>query len=74
MTALIKTSLTTRNKKLEPLEEARLSLEVTKHLVRTEYELNIITQKQYIHIESLLVESSKMTNGWIKYLTQNPAK
>ncbi len=36
--------------------------------------MKIIDQKTYIRTESLLVETSKMTNGWIKYLVQNPAK
>lgn len=74
MTEIIRASLTTRPKKIEPLEKARVSLEVIKHLVRTEYELKIIDQKTYIRIESSLIETSKMTNGWIKYLTQNPTK
>lgn len=71
---IVRASLAPRARKIEPLEKARVSLEVVKHLVRTEHEMKIIEQKAYIRIESLLVETSKMTNGWIKYLAQNPAK
>ena len=74
MTEIIRASLLQRSKKIDSLEKVRVSIEVIKHLIRTEYELKIIVQKTYIRIESLLVEISKMTNGWIKYLTQNPTK
>lgn len=57
------------------LNRVRISLEILKNLVRTEYELKIIDEKTYIRIESALIETSKMTNGWIKYITtQNPPK
>jgi len=72
ITMIVKTSFAPRIQKVGFLEQTRSNLEVLKHLIRTEHELQIITEKQYIHIESLLVETSKMTNGWIKYLTQNP--
>jgi len=39
-----------------------------KHFVRTEHELKIIDEKTYIRIEMLIIETSKMTNGWIKYI------
>jgi len=46
--------------------------EKLKHLTRLEYQLKIISEKLYIQTQSALVEISKMINGWIKYLTQNP--
>jgi len=52
------------------LESLRLKIEVLKHLVRTENELEIIDQRTYLRIEKQLVEISKMTNGWITYVTQ----
>jgi len=58
--------------KIKYLEKARILIEKLKHLTRLEYEEKIITQKQYLQIELLFVECSKMINGWIKYLTQNP--
>lgn len=67
---LIKASFSPRNKKLEILEDTRISLEVLKHFVRTEYELKIIDEKSYIRIESSVIETSKMTNGWIKYILE----
>jgi hypothetical protein len=74
ITFIIKASLASRTKKVEPLEQTRINLELLKHLIRTEHELKIITEKQYIYTESMLIETSKMTNGWIKFLTQNPTK
>ena len=72
MSGIVKAYFSPKNKKLSPLETTRVSLEILKHLVRTEYELKIIEEKAYIRIESLIVEISKMTNGWIKYLAQTP--
>ena len=74
MILIIKASFAPKIRKVESLEHVRISLELLKHLVRTEHELTIITEKQYIHVESLLIETSKMANGWIKYVTQNPTK
>lgn len=74
ITFIIKASLAPRTKKTETLEQTRINLELLKHLIRTEHELKIITEKQYIYTESILIETSKMTNGWIKFLAQNPTK
>lgn len=65
---LITAEFSPTNKKLEILESARILLEVLKHFVRTEHELKIIDEKTYIRIEMLIIETSKMTNGWIKYI------
>lgn len=70
----IRASFAPKPKKIEPLENVRILIETTKHLVRTEYELKIIDQKTYIRIEYMLVDASKMTNGWLKFLApKNPA-
>lgn len=61
-------SLSPKLQKQVPLNRARTSLEVLKHLVRTEYELKIIDQKIYLHTEGLLIETSKQLNGWLKSL------
>ena len=68
MRLLIEAYFSEKSAKLEILEKTRILLEVLKHLVRTEYELKIIEEKPYIRIEFLIVETSKMMNGWIKYL------
>lgn len=57
-----------KSKRLEILEKIRILLETLKHFVRLEHELKIIEEKPYIRIEKLIVETSKMTNGWIKYM------
>ena len=60
--------------KITVLEKLRIELEVLKQLIRAEHEMHIITEKSYLQISKILQESSKQTNGWIKYLkTQNPA-
>ncbi|OGN28116.1 MAG: hypothetical protein A3B17_00410 [Candidatus Yanofskybacteria bacterium RIFCSPLOWO2_01_FULL_45_72] len=46
------------------------NLEVLKVFVRLSSEIEIINVAIYIELESGLQEISKMTNGWIKYLTQ----
>lgn len=69
---IISAALLSKIRKIERLERARLITEKLKHLVRLEYEMKIIHEKSYIQIQSELVEISKMINGWIRYLTQNP--
>lgn len=64
-----------KNKKVEILENLRVELEVLKQLIRAEYEIHILPEKSYILISEKIVEASKMTNGWLKYLTtQKPAE
>lgn len=75
MSDIIRASILSKHNKEELLSKTRLSLEVLKHLIRTEHELKIIDQKTYIRIESMAIEVSRMATGWIKYLkTQNPAR
>lgn len=52
------------------LESLRLQVEVLKHLVRTESELQVLSEKTYLRLAEQLVEISKMTSGWLVYATQ----
>lgn len=72
MSNIIRAAFSSKDEKLPFLEKARLSLEVLKHLVRTEYEMDIVSEKAYIRAEQHIIETSKMTNGWIRYLAQTP--
>jgi hypothetical protein len=58
------------------LSQARRDIEVLKHLIRLEYELNIIKEKSYIAMSHMLENISMMTTGWIKSMgtpaTQKP--
>jgi len=54
------------------LNFSRIKIEVLKRLFRTMFELEIIEKKKYIELELDLIGISKMTNGWIKYLKENP--
>ncbi len=76
MQNIIRAAFARRSAKLPILEQVRVSIEVLKHLVRTEHELKIIEEKSYLRIAALIVETSKMANGWIKFIatqTQTPA-
>lgn len=73
MSNIIRATFARKTQKMPILEEVRVSLEVLKHLVRTEHELHIIDEKTYLRMSTIDVEMSKMTNGWIRYLAQNPA-
>lgn len=59
--------------KFPVLEKLRIEIEILKHLVRTENELKIIDAKIYLRLSGQLVEISKMTNGWINFVTQKGA-
>ena len=71
--SLVSASLESKQEKIISLRKARLQIETLKQLVRTEYEIKIISEKTYLQIELKLQEISKMTNGWLKYAeTHNP--
>lgn len=65
-----------KEQKINYLKEIRISLEVLKQFIRTEYELHIITEKTYLMFVAVIIASSKETNNWlaslIKPRTQNP--
>lgn len=69
LTLLIDSALRNRQEKIETLNQARRDIETLKHLIRMEYELCIIKEKQYIILANMLENISMMTTGWIKSLT-----
>ena len=70
----IEASLTADDKKVLHIKKIRIGGETLKHLVRLEYEMQIINQKKYIALESILVELSKMALGWERHTTQKHHK
>ncbi len=66
---IIIASLESKTTKLPTLNTARVKIELLKRLIRISSELGIIPNSKYLETESDLQEISKMTNGWIKYLT-----
>ena len=56
--------------KKDALETLRVKVEILKHLIRTEHELEIIQDKTYLRLAEQIVGISKMTSGWISYVTQ----
>lgn len=69
----IESAFSSRNSKAELLGKLRKDIETLKHLVRMEYELNIIKEKTYISLARILQDISMMVTGWHKSIqTQNP--
>lgn len=66
----IESAFKAKNLKQNILEKMRVDIEILKHLVRTENELGIIDMKTYIRISEQIIKISKMTSGWINYITQ----
>lgn len=69
---VIEAALLQKQEKIPPVKKIKLKIEILKHLIRASHELNIIDSTKYINLEEKLVEISKMTTGWLKYLTQIP--
>ena len=67
LTLAVEAAFKPRPQKLSPLENLRVQIEVLKHLVRTEHELQIIDAKTYLRLAEQMVQISKMTTGWINY-------
>src|SRR3990167_718467 len=55
--------------KMPSLCKARINIELLKRLIRISHELNLIPFNTHLEFQTDLQEISKMTNGWIKYLT-----
>jgi hypothetical protein len=61
-----------RLEKKSVLELLRIKIELTKQLIRTAHEIGALPESHYLKWQASLQEISKMTNGWIRYVTQNP--
>ena len=71
----IDSALSSKNSKIELLGKLRRDIETLKHLVRLEYELDIINEKTYLNLSQLLIDISMMATGWHKSVqTQNPQR
>ncbi len=66
----IEASFKPKYAKKDSLDALRLKTEILKHLIRTENELEIIHDKTYLRFSEQIVEISKMTNGWINFVTE----
>lgn len=69
MELLLEASFANKSEKLKPLLGARIKIEAFKRFVRLMKETNIIQEKHYLRLTKSTEEISKMTNGWIKYLS-----
>lgn len=71
----IDSALSSKDTKALLLGKLRRDIETLKHLIRMEYELNIIKEKTYLSLAHILQDISMMATGWHKSVqTQNPQK
>ncbi len=69
----IDAGLLDKNNKLPIIKKIRRDIETSKHLIRIESDLKIISDKFYIKTIQELEKISIMTNGWIRSLeSRNP--
>ena len=67
----IRASLESDSYKKDTIKKLRINIETLKHLVRTELEINIIKETQYLNLQEKLQEISKEAVGWEKYANKN---
>lgn len=72
LTLSIKASLEGKIEKQKTTRILRIETEMLKHLVRAEFELGIIKEKQYLLLQEKLQEISKEAVGWERYAHKNP--
>ncbi|MEK7600350.1 MAG: four helix bundle protein [Patescibacteria group bacterium] len=68
--SLIAAAFESKVNKRPILASARVKIEILKRLTRLAYSIKAIDLKKYTRLETELQEISKMTSGWIRYLTQ----
>ena len=68
----IEASLLPKQRKALVLKKLRVKMEIMKQMIRLANELKIYSDSVYLSLQEKLQEISKMTNGWLKYLKQNP--
>lgn len=71
LTLSIRASLESKIDKQETIRELRINVETLKHLIRAEFELKIIQDKQYLSLEEKLQEISKEAVGWERYINKS---
>lgn len=54
------------------LHKASVKCDICKILFRLSYDLDLLSDRQYIELSSKLNEIGKMLGGWIKYLRTKP--
>jgi len=67
----IRASLESDSYKKDTIKKLRINMETLKHLVRTELEINIIKETQYLNLQEKLQEISKEAVGWERYANKN---
>lgn len=70
----IEAALADREIKLPIVTKLKSAVETLKLLIRLEHELAILAPTDYLATEGALIEISRMTAGWIKYLQNSHKK
>lgn len=65
----IETALSSQEIKIILMPKLRIKIEALKQLVRISNEMEIISIKLYLDLQSRLQEISKMATGWHQFLT-----
>ena len=71
LSSSIEASLENKESKNQTLRNLRIRVEILKHLIRAELELNLIKEREYLFLEEKLQEISKEAVGWEKYINKS---
>ena len=63
----IEAAFKSHKQKISVLEQLRIKIEILKHIVRTEYECEVIDERKYLRLSEQLVIISKETSNWLVY-------
>ena len=64
---IIEASNSPKDEKMPFLKKANTKLEILKVLLRISNNKKLLTDKDYLDLESILQEAGKMLGGWIRY-------
>ena len=70
----IEAAFRTPKEKLVPLKKLQILIETLKRFVRVAHEIGIYGETVYLATEKNLQEISRMTTGWIKYVTHKESR
>jgi len=68
LTLSIEAALAEPPAKIRPIKELRITLAVSKRLIRLCQELEILEEKKYFFLQEKIIEASKMAAGWLAYM------
>ncbi len=69
--SIIFASQTKGEKKISVLEDASVKLDILKILIRLGKDIQVLDNKKYLELQTLLQEIGKMLGGWLRSAKQN---